>query len=113
MEARDTRLDRTVAIKTSPDRFEREARALNHPQIVEEALLRGPLPLARALAYGCQICDGLDAAHRKGIVLRDLKPANILVAKSAVKLLDFGLAKFPGGLTADQQTCPRPSPPRG
>jgi eukaryotic-like serine/threonine-protein kinase len=124
--ARDTRLDRTVAIKTSSahfsDRFEREARAiaaLNHPHIcqiydvgpdylvmeyVEGAPLKGPLPLAKALEYGRQICDALDAAHRKGIVHRDLKPANILVAKSGVKLLDFGLAKFQGAATADQQT---------
>jgi serine/threonine protein kinase len=43
-----------------------------------------------------QICDGLDSAHRKGITHRDLKPGNILVARSGVKILDFGLAKMDG-----------------
>jgi serine/threonine protein kinase len=113
--ARDTRLNRTVAIKISKqgfgERFEREARAvaaLNHPHIcqlydigpnylvmefVEGAPLKGRLPLAKAVEYAGEILDALDAAHRKGVVHRDLKPANILVSKQGVKLLDFGLAK--------------------
>ncbi len=113
--ARDTRLDRIVAIKVSQerfsDRFEREARAvaaLNHPHIctlydvgpdylvmeyVEGAPLKGPLPLEKAVEWAGQILDALDAAHQKGIIHRDLKPSNILVTKQGIKLLDFGLAK--------------------
>jgi len=114
--ARDTRLNRLVAIKANlrpfSERFEREARAIaavNHPHVcslfdvgpdylvmeyVEGEWLRGPVPLARALELAEQILDALDAAHGKGIVHRDLKPGNILLTKSGVKVLDFGLAKI-------------------
>jgi len=113
--ARDTRLDRTVAIKTSKvefsERFELEARAvaaLNDAHIcqlydvgtnylvmelIEGVPLKGPLPIDKAVEYGGQILDALDAAHKKGITHRDLKPANILVTRQGIKLLDFGLAK--------------------
>jgi serine/threonine protein kinase len=113
--ARDTRLDRIVAIKTSAarfsERFEREARAvaaLNHPHIctlydvgpdylvmeyVDGPEIKGPLPLNQALKFAIQLASALEAAHRKGITHRDLKPANILIAKTGVKVLDFGLAK--------------------
>jgi len=114
--ARDTRLDRIVALKVSKaqfsERFEREARsiaALNHPHIcqlydvgpnylvmefVEGSPLKGPLPVEKAAEYAGQILAALDTAHHKGITHRDLKPANILVTKQGIKLLDFGLAKL-------------------
>src|ERR1700694_2079277 len=63
-------------------------------EFIEGSPLHGPFPLDRTLRYAVQICDALDAAHKKSITHRDLKPANILVTASGVKLLDFGLAKM-------------------
>jgi Tol biopolymer transport system component/predicted Ser/Thr protein kinase len=61
-------------------------------ETLESALKRGPLSWAQALTYGVQIAEALAAAHRAGIVHGDLKPGNIMVTKSGIKLLDFGLA---------------------
>jgi serine/threonine protein kinase len=120
--ARDTRLQRIVAIKVSAeqfsDRFEREARmiaSLNHTHIctvhdvgsnylvmefvegetLQDRIARGPLPLADALPIARQIVEALEAAHQAGIIHRDLKPGNVkLTLEGDVKVLDFGLAKL-------------------
>jgi len=63
-------------------------------EYVEGKPLKGPIELNEALTLAGQILDALDAAHRKGITHRDLKPGNILVNKNGVKVLDFGLAKM-------------------
>jgi eukaryotic-like serine/threonine-protein kinase len=51
----------------------------------------GPLPLDQVLRYGAEIAEGLQAAHRCGVVHRDLKPGNIMLTKAGAKLMDFGL----------------------
>ena len=128
--AKDTRLDRTVAVKILPghlsdnieakQRFDREARAissLNHPNIctlhdvghqngvdflvmeflegetLADRLRKGPLTTEQVLKYGIVICEGLERAHKSGVVHRDLKPANVMLTKTGAKLMDFGLAK--------------------
>jgi serine/threonine-protein kinase len=66
-------------------------------------LLRGgPLEPARAVRITMQLCEALAAAHRLGIIHRDIKPNNILLARAAdgsdfVKLFDFGIAKVMEG----------------
>ncbi len=57
-------------------------------------LRTGPLPFERVLSLGRQIASGLAAAHEAGVIHRDLKPQNILVASSGhAYISDFGLAK--------------------
>jgi serine/threonine protein kinase len=144
--AKDTRLDRIVAVKILPahlssnpeakQRFEREARAissLNHPHIctlydvghqdgtdylvmeflegetLADRLRKGPLPPQQVLKYGIEIGQGLERAHRTGVVHRDLKPGNIMLTKSEAKLLDFGLAKPLGVPTAASGSGAAPS----
>ena len=130
--AKDTKLDRTVALKflaahllnddEAKQRFLREAKAsaaLDHPNIctvyevdeaegktflamallegeaLEDRIAQGPLPLKDALNIGRQVAEGLEAAHEKGIVHRDVKPANIMVdAKGRATIMDFGLARL-------------------
>ncbi|MEA2339079.1 MAG: eukaryotic-like serine/threonine-protein kinase, partial [Thermoanaerobaculia bacterium] len=102
-------------------RFEREARAisaLSNPHIcalydigraddteylvmeyiegetLADRIVRGRLPLSQVLRYGVEIAQALQHAHRAGITHRDLKPGNVMITSSGVKLLDFGLAKL-------------------
>lgn len=141
LKARDTVLDKVVAIKmlrsrlsaNQAVRFHTEARTLarlNHPNILTALDFQvtedgnpflvldflegedldsfidreGPLELEEARDIFYQILDGLDYAHRQGIVHRDIKPSNIMLlgvhaGEPLVKIVDFGLSKL---VLADQ-----------
>lgn len=140
--ARDTRLDRFVALKllrkelsanpVEARRLEQEARvtaSLNHPNVVQvystgiahnqiylvmELVDHGSLddlmaeearvPEAQALRTGIQVARGLQAAQERGLIHRDVKPANILFANAkTAKIGDFGLA-VAAGQNAEGQT---------
>jgi len=129
--ARDTRLDRQVAIKVigaslyddpvTERRFDDEARLaarLDHPGIcavydvgqhegmryfvmeflegesLATRLKRGPLPTGELFERAIEIASALAYAHRHHIVHRDIKPGNVLLTASGVKVVDFGLARM-------------------
>ena len=138
--AKDTTLERTVAIKFLPrqtatqaeerQRFYIEAKAaaaLNHPNIatthaieeveddvfivmeyiegqeLKQKIDAGPLPVEDAIHIILQIANGLQEAHKKGIVHRDIKSANIMLTGGGqIKIMDFGLAKVRGGAQVTQ-----------
>ncbi len=61
---------------------------------VKERIAERPLPLAEALDIAIQACAGFQHAHEKGVVHRDVKPANLMInAEGQVKIMDFGLAQ--------------------
>jgi len=71
---------------------------------------RGPLPPALVIHLGRQACRGLAAAHQRGLVHRDVKPANLFVVPRTrdveqLKVLDFGLVKLVAGANTIDTSC--------
>jgi eukaryotic-like serine/threonine-protein kinase len=75
----------------------------------DELKRRGPLPVADAVRYVREACEGVEEAHRAGVIHRDLKPANLFLSvegrRRVVKVLDFGIAKAAGPSEGGAQTA--------
>jgi serine/threonine protein kinase len=70
-------------------------------QSLRDALSAERMKLRQIVEIGCQVADGLAAAHRAGVVHRDLKPRNIMLAEDGrAKIVDFGLGKIPAAVVA-------------
>ena len=121
--------------KDAQERFVREAKAasaLDHPNIctiheinktedeqvfivmayyegqsLKGKIKRGPMKQRDVIDIALQVAQGISAAHKKGIIHRDVKPTNIMITnEGAAKILDFGIAKLSGqeGLTRPLST---------
>ena len=83
------------------------------PNLSEQIATAGPMPWRQAIEIGVQLADALDALHRKGLIHRDVKPANIMLGTDGVKLIDLGYARITEAYREPEGFTPKPRRPTG
>jgi serine/threonine protein kinase len=79
-------------------------------QPLDRIIEKGSIPLPRACAWAAEVASALAAAHRKGVIHGDVKPANILITEDGrVKLMDFGMARLAKHASAGNALCGTPA----
>jgi len=76
---------------------------LVHGRTLAQALRNGPLPWPEAVRMAAQVASGLAAAHEHGVVHCDVTPANVVLTRSGVKVVDFGIATVLGASRAESR----------
>ncbi|MGW3414823.1 bifunctional serine/threonine-protein kinase/ABC transporter substrate-binding protein [Streptomyces sp. NPDC000888] len=66
------------------------------PSLAEAVALHGPLPYGTVCALGIRLAEALTEVHATGLVHRDVKPGNVLLALDGPRLIDFGIARSTG-----------------
>jgi serine/threonine protein kinase len=72
---------------------------IDGPSLQDDVAFHGPLPPGRICALGAGLAEGLAAIHAHGLIHRDLKPGNVIMAEDGPRIIDFGIARSVGATT--------------